>query len=145
LGANNPPTTGVFIMNSVTAMSLGMMMNPLGQPEFSGIGISGGSLNGIPVIVSDYVPVGTVILTNATDIYLGDDGGISVDMSREASLEMSDAPAGDAGAGTGAAAMVSLWQTNSVGFLAERTINWKVRRAGAVQLLSGVDWGGGTP
>jgi hypothetical protein len=37
--------------------------------------------------------------------------------------------------------LVSLWQTNSVGFLAERTLNWMLRRTGAVAYVSGVAWG----
>jgi len=37
--------------------------------------------------------------------------------------------------------LVSLWQTNSVGFLAERTVNWMRRRPTAVALITGVTWG----
>jgi len=140
LAANNPPSSAVFIMNTSTAMALGMMQNPMGNLEFPSMGMNGGSLMGIPVIASDYVPDGTVILANAGDIYLADEGGISVDMSREASLQMDDAPTNASDPVT-PTPLVSLWQTNSVGFLAERTVNWKKRRPEAVQLLSGVDWG----
>jgi hypothetical protein len=63
-------------------------------------------------------------------------------MSQEASIEMSDAPTGDAGTPTGvtAANLVSLWQENAVGFRCERTINWARRRAQSVSLLNDVDW-----
>jgi hypothetical protein len=37
--------------------------------------------------------------------------------------------------------MVSLWQTNSVGFLAERTLNWSLRRTEGVNYLDQVNWG----
>jgi hypothetical protein len=40
-----------------------------------------------------------------------------------------------------ATSLVSLWQTNSVGFRAERTLNWARRRASAVAVLGGVHWG----
>ncbi len=39
------------------------------------------------MIVSQYVG-NQLVLVNAPDIYLADDGGVAVDMSREASLEM---------------------------------------------------------
>lgn len=145
IAANNPPTTGVWIMSATTALAVSLMLNPLGQPEFPGISINGGTFMGMPVIVSEYVPTvtagGYVFLVNASDIYMADDGGIRIDMSREASLEMKDGSlTQDALAGTGVA-MVSLWQNNLVGFLAERTINWAKRRASAVAALDTVNWG----
>jgi HK97 family phage major capsid protein len=134
---------GVWIMPATVALSLSLMVNALGAPEFPGITMNGGTLFGLPVIVSEHVPTVSagayVFLVNAGDIYLGDDGDISIDMSREASLEMDDAdftqdqPTGST--------LVSLWQNNLVGFLAERTINWKKRRDGAVAALSEVNWG----
>lgn len=141
--ANNSPTSGVFVMKGTQALALSLMVNALGQPEFPNISMAGGTLMGLPVIVSEYVPTGIVALINASDIYVGDEGGIQVDISREASLEMSSAPTIDSGAPT-AAELVSLWQTNSVGMRAERIINWMRRRASAVAYLTGVDWGGPT-
>lgn len=153
LAANNAPTSGVWIMPATTALSLSLMLNPLGQPEFPGINMNGGTLFGLPVIVSQYVPTdfdsdgaGTdfaagalVALVNASDIYLADEGGIEVKMSQEASLEMSDTPTHNSTSPT-AAQLVSMFQTNSVAFLAERTVNWAKRRPTAVAALAGVNW-----
>ena len=139
---NNTASGGVWIMPTNLAMSLGMMVNLLGQPEFPGITRNGGDLAAFPIIPSDYVKPDTVVLANAPEIYLGDEGGFAVDMSREASLEMSDAPvSGIAPPAPTGAPFVSLWQTNSVGLRAERTINWLKRRPEAVVLLDGVAWG----
>lgn len=153
IDADNPPQTGVWIMSASTALSLGMMTNELGQPEFGGVSMTGGTFAGLPVIVSEYVTTSGgspntryVWLVNAADVYLGDDGGIAVDMSREASLQMDDAPTmrsyepGSPSAPT-ATSVVSMFQTNSVAFRAERVISWQKRRASAVQGLSGVVWG----
>lgn len=140
IAANNAPESGVWIMTAVTALALSLMQNPLGQSEFPGIGMNGGTFFGLPVIVSQYVPSGVVALVNAGDIYLADEGGIAVDMSREASLEMDNNPSHDSDTPT-ETDLVSLWQTNSVGFRAERTINWARRRTSAVAHLSGVAWG----
>jgi len=145
IAANNPPSSGVLLMRSDTALAISMMVNALGQTEFNGIGMGGGTLLGIPVVTSQYIEAGLVIMVNASDIYLADDGGFRLDMSREATVEMLDSSlAGDAIAvvpGT-AASTVSLWQTNCVGFLAERTINWAARRASAVAYISGAAYGG---
>lgn len=154
IAANNAPTSGVWIMPATVALSLSLMFNPMGQPEFPGISMNGGTLFGLPVIVSQYVPTaydadgaGTdfaagalVALVNASDIYLADEGGVSVDMSQEASLQMDNAPTNNSATPT-ATQLVSMFQTNSVAFRAERTINWAKRRASAVAALAGVNWG----
>lgn len=153
IAANNAPTSGVWIMSSITALALSLMVNTLGQPEFPGVTMAGGTFMGLPVIVSEYVPTATsgepavttgfVALVNAQDIYFADNGDIRIDMSQEASLQMLDNPSShDAGTGDGASELVSLWQTNCVGFRAERSLNWAKRRASGVALLSGVKWGG---
>lgn len=140
IAANNAPTSGVWIMGSTTALALSMMVNPLGQPEFTGVSMMGGTFNGMPVIVSDYIPAGTIVLANANDIYLADEGGMQVDMSREASLEMNDAPTHNSTTPTGVS-LVSMFQTNSVAFRVERFINWARRRPSAVAILTGATWG----
>src|SRR3546814_8164351 len=74
-------------MSATNALALSLMVNALGQPEFHGISMTGGKFQGLPVIVSQHIG-NVVALANAADIFLGDDGGVQVDMSREASLEM---------------------------------------------------------
>lgn len=144
IAANNTPSSAVLIMNGTTALALSLMVNALGQPEFPSVSMGGGTLNGVPVIVSEYIPTDStgsiVIMANAGDIYMGDEGGVMVDMSREASLEMDDAPTHNSDTPTGTS-LVSLWQTNSVAMRAERFINWKLRRESAVAYLTGVNWG----
>lgn len=145
IDANNPPQSGVWVMSATNALALSMMVNPLGQAEFPGITMNGGNFQGLPTIVSQHIG-DVVALMNATDIFLGDEGGVAVDMSREASIEMrSDGLGMDATAGTATAASVSMFQTNSVALRAERTINWKRARASAVAYLSSVGWGGAVP
>ncbi|WP_311060708.1 phage major capsid protein [Pseudomonas aeruginosa] len=142
IAANNAPTSGVWLMPATTALALSLMQNPLGQAEFPGISMTGGELFGLPVIVSEYIPTASagavVALVNASDIYLGDEGGVDLSMSTEASLQMDNAPDNPTTAST---VLVSLWQRNLVGFRAERSINWARRRASAVAYLTGVNWG----
>lgn len=140
--ANNPLDSGVWIMSQARALWLSLMRNPLGQSEFATITARGGTFMGLPVIISNYVDADVIVLVNASDIYLADDGGVSVDMSTEASLQMMDNPTQDSIAATPVATdVVSLWQTNSVGFRAERTLNWMLRRPSAVAWVDSVTWG----
>lgn len=146
IAARNAPRNAVYLMDSTTALALSMMVNPLGQSEFPGINMNGGTFNGVPVIVSDYLPVdsggGMVVLLNASDIWLADDDQVTIDASREASLQMLDGPTNNSATGT-PTTMVSMFQTNSTAFLAERFINWQRRRASAVSYLTDVNWGAG--
>jgi HK97 family phage major capsid protein/HK97 family phage prohead protease len=146
IAARNAPRNAVYLMDSTTALALSLMLNPLGQAEFPGLNLNGGTFLGVPVIVSDYLPVdsggGMVILLNASDIWLADDGQVTIDSSREASLQMLDNPTNHSGTGT-PTTMVSMFQTNSTAFLAERFINWQRRRVSAVAWLDNVNWGTG--
>lgn len=148
IAANNAPTSGVWIMTNTTALALSLMTNALGQQEFPGINMNGGTFQGLPVITSQYCsglgsPSGNLmILVNAGDIYLSDDGQVVIDVSREASLQMLDNPTTSPAAGSPIApvptTLVSLWQTDSIGLRAERFINWQRRRDSAVAYLAAV-------
>ena len=99
IAANNPLSSAVWIMSGRTASRLSMMYNINGGAEFPGVTIRGGTLAGFPVIVSEYVTTSGgspntryVWLVNASDVFFADEGGITVDMSREASLQMDNAP-----------------------------------------------------
>lgn len=138
--ANNAPSSGVWIMSANTALALSLMVNPLGQREFPGIEMTGGTFSGLPAIISEYAG-SLLVLVNASDIYLADNGEIAIDLSREASLQMLDNPTNDSATPT-ATSMVSMFQTNSVAFRAERTINWARRRPTSVAYLTGVAYGG---
>lgn len=139
IDANLQPTGAVWLMSSTTALALSKRKNPLGQKEYPDMTMFGGTFEGLPAIVSQYVG-NLLVLVNAPDIYLADDGGVAVDMSREASLEMESEPVGDSVTPT-PTEMVSMFQTNSVAIRAERWINWKRRRTAAVAVITGVNYG----
>ncbi len=145
IDAKNPLNTGVVVMSSATALALSMMINTLGNREFPGISMSGGTFEGLPVMTSEYVS-DFIVIMNASDVWFADDGGVQIDMSTEASLQM---VGGDDQGSTlssitpTATSVVSLWQTNSVGFRAERTLDWALRRASAVVVITGVSIYGG--
>jgi len=135
----------VYIADAITALQIGTLRNAFGQPEFPGLGINGGMLDGVPVIVTQHVPRvtagGKLILVNASEIYLADDGDVSIDISREASLQMDNAATNNSVTPT-ATTLVSLWQSNSVGVRAERAVGWQKRRASAVQFITSTAYDG---
>lgn len=143
--ANITPSSAVWIMSARRALSLSLMRNALGQKEYPDITMMGGTFEGLPVIVSEHVPSDTsgdyIILVNTSDIWLADDGNVVIDASREASLQMLDNPTNASDTAT-PTTMVSMFQTNSVAIRAERWINWAKRRASAVVVISGANWGG---
>lgn len=142
---NVDPTNLVLVMPNSLALALSLMVNSLGQASFPGISPAGGTLLGIPVVASQYAANASgagnmVIALNSSDIFLADDGQVTVDASREASIEMSDAPTNRSDTPTGAS-LVSMYQTNSIAIRAERYINWAKVRSTAVVFMDDVNWG----
>lgn len=143
IAQNLDPSKGVWVMPVTTALAISLMLNALGQPVFPGITMNGGTFFGLPVITSQSaVMVGSpvagegnmIILINAPEILLADDGQVTIDASAEASIQMLDNPTNDAAAGT-PTTMVSMFQDNAVALRAVRFINWAKRRPTAVQYI----------
>ena len=136
--AGIPLEESVLLMSESTAFALGASLNALSQPLFPGVTIQGGMIMGIPLVVSNNVG-NRIVLLHAPSILYADDGGVSVDVSREASLQMDSAPTDPTDATT---VMVSLWQRNLIGLRAERFITWVRARTGSVRLITGVAYNG---
>jgi HK97 family phage major capsid protein len=152
----NLTDTLVWIMRKNTALKVSMMVNSLGEPDalVANIGPDGGTLAGIPVITSQFVPAtgsptgDYVILVDAQSIWFADEGGFSLDFSHEASVAMEDAPSAAALTGSpgsvtslSTTALVSLRQENLMGWRGERTVNWLRARPNAVVVIEPVNWG----
>lgn len=139
ISANLSTSGAAWVMTSTQAMAIGMMLNPLGQPEFPGLGAEGGTFMGLPVLVSEVVPADSngsiIVLVKQSEILIADEGGVTIDVSREASLQMDSAPT------SGAAQLVSLFQQNMLAVRAERMVTWRKRRPQAVAYISGANYG----
>lgn len=143
LVGDNLSLSGAFwLMPETVAIDLATAINPMGAPAFPGMTPTGGTFMGLPAFASQYVPVdssGSVVtLIKGDEIFLGDEDGVQVSMSDQASLVMDDSPSMNSTSPT-AAQVVSMFQTNSVAFLVERFINWQKRRAQAV-VWAQVNW-----
>lgn len=136
---NGLPLTGLaWVMNPRTKIYLSMLR--LGTADggyaFPEVGPSG-TLAGFPIVDSASVPIDAtdsstfIALVAPSEILLADDGGVTLDASREASIAMSD---------DGTSSLVSLWQSNLIGLRAERYCYWQPRRAACCVVISDVTY-----
>jgi HK97 family phage major capsid protein len=124
-----PIAGATLIMSEANALALSAALNPLGQPLWPNLMMTGGTGPlGITVVTSQSAG-NNVVLVSPRCILYADDGGVTIDVSREASVQMDSAPDNPALATT---VLTSLWQNNLVGLRAERFINWKKARTGCV-------------
>jgi len=134
LAAANVPLAGVtLVMSETNAFTLGMVRDPQGNRLFPGMTATGGVIDGITVVTSNTAGSNVIALQPAYVLY-ADTGGVEIDLSREASLQLDDAPMNPADATT---VYTSLWQNNLVGLRAERFVNWKRAKLEAVKYVSG--------
>jgi HK97 family phage major capsid protein/HK97 family phage prohead protease len=134
---NNIPVDGLtFVLSAANALALSFRSNLDGSPEFPGVGIAGGNYRGLTFITSNVAGTNVVALQPAYILY-ADDGAVTIDASREASLQMDSAPMSPADATT---VYVSMFQNNLVALRAERFANWKRVNANAVKYLTAAAW-----
>lgn len=127
-----------WVMNTKTKIALENLRNSQDELAYPSLEANG-TLKGFPVVDSASVPIAEgvdpgpdttfIALVAPREILLADDGSVTLDASREASLAMSD---------DGTGSLVSLWQQNLVGIRAERYIYWQPRRAQCVTVLTDV-------
>jgi hypothetical protein len=135
-----------WVMSSANAKALATKTTALGGLAFPTMTAFGGTLAGVPAHVSDHIG-DVVLLVDASAFAAGADE-IVLRGTRQGTIRFISNPADGADApGTGAASVVSLFQTNSAAMLAERVFDFKAIRPGAVAALSGVAWAyeGGSP
>jgi HK97 family phage major capsid protein len=131
--AEIPLSTVTVIMSEVNAFAMSLSVTITGAPYFPGLSATGGTISGVRVITSQ--AAGNLIIALAAPYILyADDGGVTIDVSREASVQMDSAPDNPTLA---TSVLVSLWQNNLVGLRAEQFANWVRARIEAVQLVTG--------
>lgn len=125
-----------WIMNPALALSLQLMRNSFGQREFPDITPQGGTFEGYPVITGDNVDSSTIALVKPSDIWRIGDTGVQVSVSKDATIEMDDAPTGDLKTPTGQSAQpVNMFQSESTAIKVVRSISFARRRNSSVQFM----------
>jgi HK97 family phage major capsid protein len=141
----NKMATGItLVMNPATALALSWMYGSLDQLAFPNISQTGGSINGIPVVVGDNVTPGDIIAIRTQDVWRIGDSGVRISMSREATIEQQDDPSGatDTPVGVTTTNLTNMFQEESIAFKVVRRINFQKRRSAAVQFISNTEYGG---
>ena len=136
VAAKIPMRGAVLMMNESNALAMSFLTGAGGMRMFPNVTIDGGSAEGINVIVTSATGTNVILLHPPAVLY-ADDGGVAVDVSRDASVQMDSAPANPTDATT---VLVSLWQNNLVGLRAERFINWKRAVDAGVALVTGATY-----
>lgn len=132
---NFDPSSAVYVTTPAIARKLAMLMTVNDVRRFPDMTPRGGSISGVPVIVSNHVDTNSFLLVFASEIWLADDGIVTLDATREASLVMDSDPQGVA-----SPTYVNMFQTNQIAFRAERYINWQKRRTNVVSGVLGTAW-----
>jgi HK97 family phage major capsid protein len=136
--------TAAWVMSPKLAAKLGLRAG--GRGAAADLGARGGSLAGLPAIVSAACQPSSdgysITLLDAGSICTVDEGA-ELALSRQATVEMDSAPTGDTTTpAASTTAMVSLFQTDSVGLIVTRRMNWKLARAGSVVCITGASYEG---
>lgn len=126
-----------FVTDPITATRLALARDAGGSFAFPDVGPRGGSVLGIPLLVSRGSPHdsngGQIALIDPTSI-AGNMDDIRVETSDQTTLQMRSDPTDPA------TTMVSLFTTNSVSWKTLVSANWEVQRAGAVAVIAGASY-----
>jgi hypothetical protein len=97
------------------------------------MGVMGGSISGVPVLISDGALPGDVIVVDASGL-VGGRSDVVLSEYNEGLAQISDAPDSPP---TGATVLTSLWQENLSALVAERYFICSKVRSDAVAAFSG--------
>jgi HK97 family phage major capsid protein len=131
-----------FVTDPTTAAQMALARDAGGSFAFPEAGAAGGSIIGLPLIVSRSSPRssagGILVLVDPSGIAIGE-GVTEIRSSDVTSIEMRNDPASSAAIPL-ATTQVSMFQTNSSAVLGTSELNFEVIRPGAVALVTGANY-----
>lgn len=123
-----------LLVNSATAKLWSTVPTASGDIAFPDMAPGGGSIAGIPVIVTDGLAGSTALLIDASRIVAGSDT-VVVDSAAHATLQLDDTPTDPPNATT---VFQSLWQRNLVAWRSERFFGFEKVSTDSVAVLTGI-------
>lgn len=135
IAANLDLSRAVLVMSPARAQAIGAMRNALGAKYFPDISKAGGTLENYPVITSNNCPGDQIVFLIPDEVYLSEDAGPQIDITREASIIMDSDPE------NATTAPVSMFQNNMVAVRIGQFINWQKRRNLAANVITGATYG----
>jgi len=132
----------VWVMSASTALALSLSLNSLGQQNYPGMSVNGGTFFGRPVVVSSLANVSgspqygeMIVAIFPSAIFLADEGGVTISVSNEASIQLLDNPTNQSTSSTAPTTVVSMFQTDSLAVRAIRFITWAKARTQAAAFI----------
>jgi len=144
-GTNGNLRAPVWIMNPADILAASLLPATAGGGEFPFKSeLTGGTLQGMPVISSSNVTADTMLLVDAADFVSVTGDTPRFDVSDQATIHMEDTtPLAISTVGspaTVAAPVRSLWQTDCIGVRMLLDLNWGLRRTGVVAWTQTMTW-----
>jgi HK97 family phage major capsid protein len=143
--ADEDLSTARWCLHPRTAAFLARLRGTGGALAYPGMGVNGGTLLGLPALVSAGVPVSDDSpATTQISLIVGSGivaagGEVELRTSKQGTIEMADDPTGDAGTPTAQSKQaVSLFQNNCTALMTIGHINWRARRSTIAATLTGV-------
>lgn len=126
----------VIVMNSNVARRVSTMRTDMGTSFFPTLTPTGGILEGLPVVVTDFAPTDSngdyVVVLNANNVFLAQEQFLSLS-SQHATVLMDNDPGSSTPTN-------SFFQRNETGFRVSQPIGW-AKRLGSVVAIDEVNWG----
>jgi hypothetical protein len=126
--ADHMEAAGVRLVAPVVIMSAGSAL------RVGGLALPGGGFS-LPVVTTPAAENQVVLLDGSRLAYTN--GGLEIDLTREATVELSDAPVADISTPTAPPTLVFLWQVDSAGFRVTQALNWQLAQPAAVGVVTG--------
>lgn len=123
-------TRALIVAHPRTLLAMSMMHDGGGGPTFPALTAIGGSIGGVPVAssvacVRSGSPTEKIIgVIDGARVAVADDGGVLIDASRIAAVQMDSAPSGDSLTPT-ATNLTSVMQVDSTAIRVRRFVNWQ--------------------
>ena len=130
-----------ILVEPATAKAWATKTTADGAGAFPGMGPSGGQVANTPVVVTDGLASGTIVVADATQI-AANAGTIEIDASGQADIQLNTAPDSPVSATT---VMQSLWQHDNVALKAMRFFGAHKIGTTAVAVVEGVSYSGNSP
>jgi HK97 family phage major capsid protein len=135
------PSRLVWVCAPNVAKMASTLADTAGLDAFPSMSAAGGEMAALPAVTSSAVPSGSLFLVNAAGVAAAADA-IELRASRQATILMNTAPVMDAVTPTPSASLVSMWQSNTTGYIAECQFGALPLRTDVCAVVQSINWGG---
>lgn len=138
VAAGSTLATAAIVVTPIVAVMLATTRGGSDEASFPGCSAKGGTLLGLPLLVSNAAPTGAITLIDAGAVTYGE-GATELRIGTAGMIELDDAPTGDSTTPVAASAnRVSLFQSDAVALMVIRAVAWTRHRSVISASVTGV-------